>query len=162
MWLWPRAGMRMCSRPHGCETMPKLSFRGRIDLSKLTAEDRARIEQAIDILREMDAKGVMEMVVGHSRTWKTLRREQSFTITPQRQKILDLLHKREWATVRDISDATGMGDSSIGPNLTALLRAGMIEREVVEWPERKFGRKTQYRYRLMPSWISVPSPDGNR
>jgi hypothetical protein len=50
-----------------------------------------------------------------------------------------------------------MGDSSIGPNLTALLRADLIERSPVEWPERKYGRKTQYRYRLKPSGIAVPS-----
>jgi len=139
--------------------MPKRYFKGRIDLDRLTPEDRTRVEQALATLQEMAARGLIECMIGHSREWKALRLERRFTITPQRQQILDLLRQREWATVRDIASATGMADSSIGPNLTALLKAGLIERTTVEWPDRKYGRKTQYSYRLRPSGPSSPSPD---
>jgi len=142
--------------------MPKRYFKGRIDLDSLTPEDRSRVEQALATLQELDARGLIECMVGHSREWKTLRLERKFTITPQRERILDLLRQCEWATVRDIAAATGMVDSSIGPNLTALLKAGLIERTSVEWPERKYGRKTQFSYRLRPSGPFVPSPAEDR
>jgi len=128
--------------------MPKRYFKGRIDLDRLSTEDRSRVEQALATLQEMDAKGLIECMVGHSREWKNLRLERKFTITPQRQRILDLMHEREWVTVRDISEATGMGDNSIGPNLTNMLRADIIERSTVEGSGRTKGRKTPYRYRL--------------
>src|SRR3954453_9153724 len=115
--------------------MSKRYFKGRIDADKLSESQLARVDQALAVLQEMDAQGLIECMVGHSREWKTLRRTQAFTITPQRQQIVNVLREREWATVRDVSEATGMGDSSIGPNLTALLGAGLVYREVVPWPE---------------------------
>ena len=129
-------------------------FKGRIDLAKLSLSDLAEAASALAALERLASNGVIQFETGASRNagprpdmlgGRELAR-------PRLQKeILAVLSGSDGLTFNQILVATGMKDGSLSANLTALVREGVISKEIDRSSDRKVGRppRSETKYRLL-------------
>src|SRR4051812_27258702 len=100
--------------------MVKRCFKGKFDPDKLSAPDLAMVMLSLATLQQMDAQGLIEFSVGVSRESGKPKHERRFTMSRQRQRIVEVLSARDWTTVSEVVDLTGFRETSVGPCLFSL------------------------------------------
>lgn len=123
-------------------------FKGTIDIDDLSPRELAQALGALAVLEEMAAEGAITFQVGVLRSRSDKRRDRA--IQPQQAKIIDLMQDGQWRSVREVVEATGIGENSVSAQLSVLTARGVIEkgqRPVEGWSSSRRGRKIVNIYR---------------
>jgi hypothetical protein len=134
-------------------------FRGRVDLDKLSLADLAAAAGALAALERLAASGTIFFETGASRASAPRPDMQGVRVTARSQQqadIVEILRKEGPMSYPALKAATGMKEGSLSPNLTALVREGVLRKEATREPGQ-VGRA-----RRMNTVYSLPPPQGAR
>lgn len=122
-------------------------FRGRLDLAKLTLADLADAAAALSTLERLAASGAITFASGASRNAGSrpdmAERMSGKARAQQQQDILAALREGGPMRHQAILDATGMKENSLTPNLTKLVRDGLVSKTIEDRPKGKAGRPSR-------------------